>query len=226
MTPRQAGGREHHERPPTPATTPQRARPYRSPLREQQAARTRQRITDSARELFLEKGFAGTTIAAIARGAGVSQQTVYAVFGSKSAVLETLLSGLEEAAGAVEWLEALSAEDDPAELLDLFARWTASMLGTSRELLVAARGSLHDPRVRELAARGDEHRRDALRALVGRIAAAGALRPDLRPERAVDRAWALTGAELYLAVSEGCAWSRDDYAAWVSELLRQQLLKH
>jgi len=203
---------------------PRAGRSYRSPRREQQAAQTRRRITDGARELFVREGFGGTTVNAIARAAGVSPQTVYAVFGSKSAVLEAVLGGLEEAAGAPEWRRALAEEDDPATLMDLFARWTASMLGTSRQLLVAARSALQDPRVAQLAARGDDHRRAALRELVGRLDAAGALRPGLPPEQAVDRAWALTGVELFLAVSEGCGWTGDEYADWLSELLRQQLL--
>lgn len=199
-------------------------RRYHSPLREDRAARTRRRITEAAGELFLEDGFGATTVGAIAARAGVSPQTVYAAFGSKAAVLEALLASLEDAAGAAGWRERLAEEDDPAALLDLFARWTASMLGTSRQLLVAARGAMHDPRVRELAARGDDHRRDALRDLLGRLSRAGALRPDLSPQEALDRAWALTGVELFLAVSEGCGWDRDAYASWLSELLRQQLL--
>ena len=199
-------------------------RRYHSPLREERAARTRRRITEAAGELFLEDGFGATTVGAIAARAGVSPQTVYATFGSKAAVLEALLASMEDAAGAAGWQERLAEEDDPAALLDLFARWTASMLGTSRQLLVAARGAMHDPRVGELAGRGDDHRRDALRDLLGRVSRAGALRPDLSPEEALDRAWALTGVELFLAVSEGCGWGRDAYASWLSELLRQQLL--
>lgn len=199
-------------------------RAYRSPLRERRTAETRRRITQSAAALFHTNGFVGTTIAAIARDAGVSPQTVYATFGSKGAILEALLTALEEDAGASRWREALEAEDDPVELLDLWARWTASMLETSREHLLAARGALQDPKVAELAARGEEHRRIALQGLVGRIATAGALRDGLPPEQAVDRAWALTGPELFLAVREGCGWDTDTYTAWVSEMLRQQLL--
>lgn len=203
---------------------PRAGRGYHSPLRQRRTAQTRRRITDSARELFLTQGFAGTTITAIAQRAGVAPQTVYATFGSKSAVLEALLSGLEEAAGAARWRQALAEESDPARLLALFAQWTASMLGTSKELLAAAQGAQHDPGVRELAARGDEHRRTALHALIDRISRVGALRADLSPERAVDRAWMLTGVELFLAAHDRCGWSQAEYAEWLSELLHQQLL--
>ena len=57
-------------------------RPYRSTLREERARETRLRIRKSARRLFAARGFAETTIAQIAKDAGVAPQTVYAVFGS------------------------------------------------------------------------------------------------------------------------------------------------
>ncbi|MEJ7800903.1 MAG: helix-turn-helix domain-containing protein [Ilumatobacter sp.] len=48
------------------------ARAYHSPLRESQARETRRRVVASARELFLERGYPTTTIAAVADRAGVS----------------------------------------------------------------------------------------------------------------------------------------------------------
>ena len=66
-------------------------RPYRSARREAQASETRTRIVRSARDLFLEKGFPATTIAAIARHAEVAADTVYASFGSKAALLKAVL---------------------------------------------------------------------------------------------------------------------------------------
>jgi AcrR family transcriptional regulator len=67
------------------------ARDYRSPMRRKQAEQTRARIIAASRWLFARHGFAETTIQAIADRAGVSQQTVYAAFGSKGAVLAALL---------------------------------------------------------------------------------------------------------------------------------------
>src|SRR4051794_6909255 len=66
-------------------------RSYRSPLREAQARETRRRVVSAARDLFLDRGYAATTIAAVARGAAVSADTVYSTFGSKIAVLKAVL---------------------------------------------------------------------------------------------------------------------------------------
>ncbi|MEI3477775.1 MAG: helix-turn-helix domain-containing protein [Bilophila sp.] len=67
------------------------ARKYSSPLRERQASQTRVNILEAAQRLFLERGFAKTTIEAIAQEANVSKQTVYAVFRSKNGIVAELL---------------------------------------------------------------------------------------------------------------------------------------
>ncbi|HXY45814.1 MAG TPA: helix-turn-helix domain-containing protein, partial [Acidimicrobiales bacterium] len=63
-------------------------RPYRSPLREQAARRTRTQIRDAAARLFVQQGYARTTMRQISEEAQVSERTTYLVFPSK---LELLL---------------------------------------------------------------------------------------------------------------------------------------
>jgi AcrR family transcriptional regulator len=53
-------------------------RKYSSAVREEQAARTRMRILDAASELFLERGYALTTMKDIAAQADVARDTVHA----------------------------------------------------------------------------------------------------------------------------------------------------
>ena len=47
------------------------------PTRKRDRDATRTRIVDAARDLFVEQGYARTTIADIARAADVAPQTVY-----------------------------------------------------------------------------------------------------------------------------------------------------
>src|SRR3954469_11367995 len=61
-------------------------RVYRSPLRAEQAQRTRAAVLDAAARCFLDQGYAGTTMRDIAAAAGVSVQTVFGQ-GGKSALL-------------------------------------------------------------------------------------------------------------------------------------------
>ena len=60
-------------------------------LREARSALTRRHIVDAAQTLFLEDGYAGTSIGAIARRAGVSVQTIYNAVGNKAALLSAML---------------------------------------------------------------------------------------------------------------------------------------
>jgi AcrR family transcriptional regulator len=69
-----------------------RRRRYHSPLRAEQADGTRRRVLAAARDLFLASGYAGTTVAAVARAAGVSPDTIYVSLGGKQGLLEGVLS--------------------------------------------------------------------------------------------------------------------------------------
>src|SRR5919204_6883918 len=74
--------------------TQAKPRPYDSPLRREQAATTRTKILAAARSLFEDHGYAATSIAQIAKRAGVSQRTVYLAFETKAELLRTLWNAL------------------------------------------------------------------------------------------------------------------------------------
>lgn len=199
-------------------------RGYRSEVRSQQAARTREAITTAARTLFERHGFTGTTIAAIAAEAGVSQQTVYAAFGSKAALVRAILEQMEESADAAEWRERIAAEREPARILAAFAQWTRVFFEASRpvfEVVAQAASELPD-----FVAQGDEHRRRAVESIVARLAGAGALRAGVSEQEAADRIWLLTGIQPYLDATITCGWTPDAYAEWLTESLVHQVLAH
>jgi len=70
-------------------STPEREsrRTYDNSRRQADAESRQRRIVTAGTALFVEKGFAATSIDQIAQAAGVSPQTVYAAFGSKAGVL-------------------------------------------------------------------------------------------------------------------------------------------
>jgi AcrR family transcriptional regulator len=65
-------------------------RSYDARGRQARAQKTRQRVMDVAHDLFIAQGYAGTTIADIARGADVSVETIYSSFGNKAALLRKI----------------------------------------------------------------------------------------------------------------------------------------
>lgn len=70
------------------------------PARAAQLARTHRRLLDAAVELFLDAGYAHTTVGEVVRAAGVSRATFYAHFASKDAVLRELMTQVWDAATA------------------------------------------------------------------------------------------------------------------------------
>jgi AcrR family transcriptional regulator len=212
------------DRAPAAPGSPEGRRRYRSPLRKERATDTSRRIAAAASELFAEHGFGATTVTTIAERAGVSAQTVYAIFGSKGAILQALLAKLEEDADAARWRARIAAETSPCLKLEAFAQWSAGMFSTSKAVIAAAQGAAGDPAILALRTEADRHRREALRTLVDGLSKSGALRAGLTRRRAVDRAWMLTGVELYLAAIDGCGWSDTAYAQWLAGLLVGQLL--
>jgi len=131
-----------------PATTPARRRPGRPPGRRAGAGETRVLILDAARAEFAARGYAGTSVRAIARGAGVDPALVHHYFGSKDRVFiaamdlpldpETLITDVfaEGAARAGARLAAkfLGIWEDPGPRERLLAMLRTAMLGDNEAI--------------------------------------------------------------------------------------------
>jgi AcrR family transcriptional regulator len=76
-------------------------RRYDSARRAEQARQTRNAIIETARQLFLRDGFAGTTIAAIAAEARVSVETIYKAFGGKPGLVRAICTAALAGEGTV-----------------------------------------------------------------------------------------------------------------------------
>jgi len=68
-----------------------RHRPYHAPRRQEQAQRTYRAILDAAGELSVRRGYAPTTMNAVAEAAGVALDTVYAAVGPKPVLFRLLV---------------------------------------------------------------------------------------------------------------------------------------
>src|SRR6266542_4942193 len=111
---------------------PEDAKPrrrYDSRRRQAQAAQTRHEILGAAHRLFLERGYAGTTLASVAEGAGVVVETIYRASGGKAglfkAVVEAAVAGgaarAERSPEQRPAIQAVIAETDPRRQLELYA---------------------------------------------------------------------------------------------------------
>ena len=199
-------------------------RPYQSPLREERAQDTRLRVRESAGRLFADRGFAATTVAAIAEQAGVSVQTVYGIYGREPGIIGAILEELEQAGGIDERIPAMIAEPDPRRQLRMFVAFNRAMFERGAPILRAAIGASGDPQVAEIGQQGDARRREGTTGLADMWAAKGALREGLSVQEASQRLWLLTSAEQYLNATDGLDWSPADYERWLGDLLERELL--
>ncbi|MBT8488056.1 MAG: TetR/AcrR family transcriptional regulator [Gemmatimonadetes bacterium] len=79
------------------------------------ASETRDRIVDSARQLFWEQGFESTTLAQIAERSEAMPGSIYYFFKTKDAILHAVIDHYDEQLGA--WLidPVFGRTDDPVE---------------------------------------------------------------------------------------------------------------
>ncbi len=162
---------------------------------------------------------AETTVAAIAHEAGVSQQSVYAVFGSKAALLMALLDELERQVDSAEYAAAIETAADPWEQLALIVRFHCDLFEQGLDVIELARRSSSDPAVRRFVQEGDRRRRVACEGWVERWRARRVLAADLDARTAADLLWVHCGADLYSAFVLGCGWDRARVERWLVNTL-------
>jgi AcrR family transcriptional regulator len=205
-----------------------RRRPYRSERRREQAEQTRTRVLDAAATLFQERGYEGASIAAIASGAGVAAETVYAGFGTKRALLGALVARAVRGDDAKPVTEqesprALAALTDQREQLRLFSADITRRLERAAPLVAVVSGAARaEPELADLLANLHAERRRNLRVLVDALAANGPLR--LPAGEALETVWALTSPELHQLLVHVRGWKRRRYADWLAESLARLLL--
>ncbi len=203
-------------------------RPYRSELRREQAEQTRVLVLDAAATLFEQRGYEGTSIAAIAEAAHVSAETVYARFGNKRGLLGELVRRAvrgDDPAPVPEQRgpRAVAAASDQHAQLRLFAADIVLRLERAAPLLTIVSGaSRSDEDLAELLARLHADRLNNLRILVDGLAANGPLRLDA--DEALETVWALTSPELHQLLVRVRGWTRRRYRDWLAASLAQLLL--
>jgi AcrR family transcriptional regulator len=189
-------------------------------------------VIDAARSLFLDAGYAATTVDAISAASRVPPATVYRLFASKigilKAVLDVAAGGDDQPIGFGDRPEIMAALalEDPYELVQVFARLTPDFMARVAPvqlMLIGAAATDVDA-----AALLAEHTRQRQRGQ-GRIAAAlarlGALRTGLTERGAADIVYALMSPELYRLLVRDRGWAADRYATWLAESLAEQLLR-
>lgn len=201
------------------------SREYKSTLRQERARETRLQIRRSARNLFSSQGFGRTTITQIAKDAGVSPQTIYAVFGSKGAIVKSMIDDLEESVGMDALVDRMYAQDDPRTRLRAFVSIVRKLFEVGAPILRAVLASTETLDVGYIAGRGNENRRKGAGDLVKTLSFDRALARGLKIEDAADRLWLLCSPEQYFLAVDYLGWTPDRYERWLGDILDRELLE-
>ncbi|GAA3434014.1 TetR/AcrR family transcriptional regulator [Kutzneria kofuensis] len=206
-------------------------RPYRSPLRQENARQTRQAVIAAARELFVTRGYASTSLNDIATAAGVARPTAFAAFGSKPAllrhVLDQTLAGDDEPVPVAErpWFRPVWDAATPADVLDAYAGVCVLINGRAARIFeVVRRAADQTAEIAELWETLQRNRRAGARMVVDHAFATGPLAAGLDIDRATDILWIYNDPAHYDALVTHHGWSEHDYRTWLSSQARHALL--
>jgi AcrR family transcriptional regulator len=199
--------------------------------REQTRTRlARRAVVDAARALFMEGGYATTTVAAISARADVPEPTVYRLFSSKVGILKVLLdvsiAGDDEpvAVPARPAVVSLLDEPDPRKVLAAFAAITTEINVRTNDLYdLLSRAADSDAEAAELFASLCEQRDSGQGRIVGALHRKRALRDGMSLSEATDVVHALMAPEVYRLLVTDRGWSPERYQGWATSLLIQQL---
>jgi len=190
----------------------------------------RRAVVESARTLFLERGYTATTIEAISEHSDVPSATVYRLFSSKlgilKAVLDTSIAGDDQPLAVQERpdVASLFSEPDPHKLLAGFAGITTAINQRTNDIyrvLVSAAGS--DLAAAELLEEIRQERDRGQSRIARSLARAHALKPGLRERDAADLIHTLMAPEVYRLLVGDRGWTPERYQHWLATTLTQQL---
>jgi AcrR family transcriptional regulator len=204
-------------------------RKYNSPLRADQARETRRRVLEAAFRLFVEGGYAGTTVAAVADEAAVSPETIYLSFGGKrgllEGVIETAIAPDEDVAAQEDaWRSEIAQLPSAPERLEKMVELSCETQARTAPIHAVIRGAADKEPFAAALGRRLLHERlanqtDRVRACLGEH-----LREGLSVAEAGQRYCALTSPELYHVLTVEFEWTAEQHRRWLTELLEAELL--
>jgi AcrR family transcriptional regulator len=207
-------------------------RPYDARRRRERAAEerqaTRRRVVEAARELFLSRGYVATTMADIAREAGVALQSVYTAGQSKADLLHLItdlaVAGDDQEVMLVDRPEfaAVAAESDPERQVQMLASLIATTMERLAPVWIAYReAAAVDAKAASNLVAAHRRRRETFGTMISMVPDQRLRRPH---ERSADTMWAIGSIDVFLLLRTVLEWDATQYAEWLSDTLVDQLV--
>jgi AcrR family transcriptional regulator len=206
-------------------------RQYDSTGRREQARRTRSTVLEAARRMFLEGGYAATTVGAIAAEAGVSVETVYKAFGNKPGVLKAVFDvavvGDDEPVPMLErqLVQRIQDEADPRRKLLMYGEHLTQSAPRSVpvQLLIRA-AAASDPGVAAIWDQMAVERLVGMTQFARHLHEGGYLGAGVTMDDARDILWTYNSAELFDLLVMQRGWPPERYGRWIADALIGALL--
>lgn len=206
-------------------------RAYRSGRREAQARETRRRVLAAAAAAFLDSGFAGSTMRAIAGRAGVSVPTVELLFGSKArllkAAIDTAIAGDDEPVPVLgrSWVETAVDAATAHEFLGV----VAGVLGPAQQrsaglVLALFEAASTDIELAELAEQMTAQRAVTAEWIVDQLTRKAPLGADRTRQEALDTVWILMDPAVFDRLTRRRHWTVDHYQRWFADSIGRLLI--
>ena len=201
------------------------ARDYRSTVRERHAQDTRRTILDAAAALFAERGYARTSVAAVAEAAGVAVNTVYTSVGGKPALVTALTEDGAQDELAVEAALAVPDLTDAREVLRLVAERTGAVQHRRQRIIsIVMDNRTADQDVAAAAELAISATRARLDIAAKRLVELGGLRAGLEHARVAQILWFYFGFESWRTMWS-FGWPLEEAAAWLAGQAESALLQ-
>lgn len=198
--------------------------------RRDRAKATRLRIIRSAYGLFCERGYTGTTMADVARAAGVAVQTVYFTFHTKSELLsrtyDIAVMGETDPLPPEQqaWYLEMTAENDVTRALRVMVEGIGAILVRATPLDTIVRASAAgDPDSAAVRALHERWRAEGYRSMLDLLRATFALRRGVTSERATHLLLFYLGMDVYRVLVHDLRWKHDEWIEWTVATVAEQV---
>jgi AcrR family transcriptional regulator len=196
-------------------------RRYQSSLRDAQARRTRQRVLDAATAVFLDRGYGGATMRAVAAEAKVSVPTVEALFGTKArllkAAIDVAIAGDDEPVAVLD--RSWAADARQAETSEEFLSVVAGVVGAAQArsaglVLALFEGSAKDRELEQVTEQMVAQRAVTATWIVEGVGRVASLREGCSTEEAVDTVWLFMDPAVFDRLTRRRNWTLEHYERW------------
>jgi AcrR family transcriptional regulator len=187
-------------------------------------------IVAAARDLFIEQGYARTTMADIAAAAGVSVETIYAAFKNKATLLhkawDITVGGDDQDIVFHERPEVLAIRNEPdlAKRLTLhaaFSTQTAQRIAPFQLMVQSAAGA--DPAAAAMLEEMGRQRLVGMTVMATEVAQTGQLA--VSKEECRDALWSMTDGTLWHRLVNERGWTNERFADWLGHMWVRLLVK-